>query len=77
MWLGDRDDMEPVEKFCEDHMNDNPDLLLYTSTRGSGHFAKNFTDCVFVQLRKDILSKGICFCRINLSYYSKTSATKS
>lgn len=57
VWLGDQDNMEPVEKFCKDHMNTNPDLLLFTSTRGSGHFAKNFTDCVFVQLRKDILSK--------------------
>jgi hypothetical protein len=56
-WLGDIDDIDPVEKFCEDHMKANPELLLFTSTRDSGHFAKNFTDCVFVQLRGDILKK--------------------
>ncbi len=57
VWLGDIDDLEPVEKFCEEHMEANPELLLFTSTRDSGHFTKNFTDCIFVQLRGDILKK--------------------
>jgi hypothetical protein len=56
-WLGDINDMEPVEKFCEEAMVANPDLLFFTSSRNSGHFVKNFTDCVFIQLRGDIMEK--------------------
>jgi hypothetical protein len=46
-----------VGKFCEQSMLANPDLLYFTSTRSSGHFVKNFTDCVFIQLKDDILAK--------------------
>jgi hypothetical protein len=56
-WLGDIDNIDPVEKFCEEAMLANPDLLYFTSTRSSGHFVKNFTDCVFIQLKGDILTK--------------------
>lgn len=56
-WLGDIDNIDPVEKFCEEAMLANPDLLYFTSTRNSGHFVKNFTDCVFIQLKGDILTK--------------------
>ena len=38
-------------------MIENPDLLYFTSTRESGHFVKNFTDCVFIQLKGDIMEK--------------------
>ena len=56
-WLGDIDNIDPVEKFCEEAMLANPDLLYFTSTRNSGHFVKNFTNCVFIQLKGDILTK--------------------
>jgi hypothetical protein len=56
-WLGDIDNIAPVEKFCAAAMIANPDLLYFTSTRSSGHFVKNFTDCVFIQLKDDILTK--------------------
>jgi hypothetical protein len=56
-WLGDIDNIDPVGKFCEQSMLANPDLLYFTSTRSSGHFVKNFTDCVFIQLKDDILAK--------------------
>jgi len=56
-WVGDRDDMKCVENFCKDRTEKNPELLYFTSTRNSGQFAKNFTDCVFVQLRGDIMKK--------------------
>jgi len=36
---------------------ENPDLLYFISTKESGHFAKNFQDCVFIQLRGDLEEK--------------------
>ena len=38
-------------------MEKHHDLLYFTSTTTSGHFAKNFTDCVFIQLRDDLVEK--------------------
>ena len=57
VWLGDLDDITPIEKICEGYSKKNPHLLYFTSTRNSGHFVKNFTDCVFIQLKGDILTK--------------------
>ena len=58
-WLGDIDDdsVAEIEIICEQLAEKNPDLLYFTSTRKSGHFVKNFTDCVFIQLKSDILDK--------------------
>jgi len=67
-WLGDIDNIDPVEKFCTDSMDANPDLLYFTSTRDSGHFVKNFTDCVFIQLRGDIMKKRN-YLKDNTTYY--------
>jgi hypothetical protein len=49
-------------------MDANPDLLYFTSTRDSGHFVKNFTDCVFIQLRGDIMKKRN-YLKDNTTYY--------
>ena len=46
--------MEVVDEVLERYKAENPDLLYFTSTTDSGHFAKNFTNCVFIQLRGDI-----------------------
>jgi len=46
-----------VEKIIELQMEKHHDLLYFTSTTTSGHFAKNFTDCVFIQLRDDLVEK--------------------
>lgn len=67
-WLGDIDNIDHVEKFCTDAMDANPDLLYFTSTRDSGHFVKNFTDCVFIQLRGDIMKKRN-YLKDNTTYY--------
>jgi len=56
-WLGDLDDMSMVEKYCAQLGEENPKLLYFTSTRSSGHFVKNFTDCVFIQRADDLLEK--------------------
>lgn len=58
-WLGDQTDdyMSKVSDIIGDLSEKNPDLLYFTSTRTSGHFAKNISDCVFIQLKGDILEK--------------------
>ena len=58
-WLGDidKDQLHNIELITEQLMIENPDLLYFTSTRESGHFVKNFTDCVFIQLKGDIMEK--------------------
>ncbi len=56
-WLGDHVDMRSVEIELETLRKQNPDLLYFTSTTDSGFFAKNFTNCVFIQLVSDIMEK--------------------
>jgi len=46
----------------------NDNLLYFTSTRTSGHFVKNFTDCVFVQRKDDLLEKRTHL-KDNTTYY--------
>ena len=53
-WLGDSVNMAVVDEVLERYKAENPDLLYFTSTTDSGYFAKNFTNCVFIQLRGDI-----------------------
>ena len=50
-------DMREVEEMCSSLTEKHPDLLYFTSTTKSGHFVKNFTNCVFIQLRDDIVEK--------------------
>tara|TARA_B100000900_G_scaffold413936_1_gene439138 strand:- start:2220 stop:2660 length:441 start_codon:yes stop_codon:yes gene_type:complete len=50
-------DMNQVENTIEQQMQKHNDLLYFTSTTTSGHFAKNFTNCVFIQLRDDLTEK--------------------
>ena len=57
VWLGDIDDITPIEKICDEYRENNPHLLYFTSTRESGHFVKNFTDCVFIQRKSDLHEK--------------------
>lgn len=58
-WLGDvsAEDIDEVEMLLEYLSEKHTDLLYFTSTRTSGYFVKNFTDCVFIQLRDDINEK--------------------
>jgi len=53
-WLGDDVNMAIIDEVLELYKAENPDLLYFTSTIDSGYFAKNFTNCVFIQLRGDI-----------------------
>jgi hypothetical protein len=60
-WLGD----EPIytqkyinqklEEFNTDPAHKN--LLFFLSNTESGAFAKNFTNCIFVQIKSDIMSR--------------------
>lgn len=56
-WIGDNVDVDSVEIQLQIFKEQYPHLLYFTSTPASGHFAKNFTNCVFIQLRNDILEK--------------------
>ena len=56
-WLGDQADISAVDELLEKIKPDHPDLLYFTSTPNSGYFAKNFTNCVFIQLAGDIQDK--------------------
>ena len=73
-WLGDitADQVSDIETICEQLAEKNPDLLYFTSTRESGHFVKNFTDCVFIQLKSDILDKRDYLYKTN--YYTSWPA---
>jgi len=50
-------DMSEVEKIIELQATKDTDLLYFTSTTTSGYFTKNFTNCVFIQLRGDLEEK--------------------
>jgi len=60
-WLGD----EPIytSKYINQKLDDynsdpaNKNLLFFLSDTQSGAFAKNFTNCIFVQIKSDILSR--------------------
>jgi len=60
-WLGD----EPIytSKYINQKLDDynsdpaNKNLLFFLSDTQSGVFAKNFTNCIFVQIKSDILSR--------------------
>lgn len=56
-WLGDDADIESVESVLEPLREKHQDLFYFLSTPGSGAFASNFTGCVFIQLKQDILNK--------------------
>lgn len=56
-WLGDHANMESLEFELEPLRKKHPDLLYFISSTDSGYFAKNFTNCIFIQLRSDILEK--------------------
>ena len=55
VWLGDF--VDGIESEIEELRRDFPDLLYYISTPNSGFFTKNFTNCVFIQKREEILQK--------------------
>ena len=60
-WLGD----EPIytQKYINQKVEDfntdprNKNLLFFLSNTESGAFVKNFTNCIFVQIKSDILTK--------------------
>jgi hypothetical protein len=57
-WIGDNDiQLKSAEKYADYLVNLDPELLYFTSTPDSGFFAKNFTNCVFIQLKADILER--------------------
>ena len=55
-WV-DGQDINDVQVVLDELSKENPDLLYFTSTPESGHFVQNFTNCVFIQLRADIVKK--------------------
>jgi len=55
-WVDGRD-LDLVHEVIEELHEEHPDLLYFISTPESGLFAQNFTDCVFIQLRDDIVEK--------------------
>ena len=55
-WMGDSLDYD-IDELSEKMEKINPDLFYFSSTNKSGHFVKNFTNCIFIQLKHDILEK--------------------
>jgi hypothetical protein len=51
-WLGEF--TSGIEDELEDLRKLNPHLLYFLSTPQSGHFVKNFTNCVLIQKKDDI-----------------------
>lgn len=54
-WLGEY--TSGIDQELDDLRASNPDLYYFLSTPNSGYFAKNFTNCVFIQKKDDILEK--------------------
>ena len=54
-WLGEY--TSGIEHELDDLRKQNPHLLYFLSTPDSGYFAKNFTNCVLIQNKQDILEK--------------------
>jgi len=73
-WLGDDDhaDIPTTQNVIDFYGDLNPDLLYFMSTTDSGGFEKNFTNCVFIQLKGDILTKRNWLLN-NSSYYDDWS----
>jgi len=73
-WLGDDNqaDIEATQKVIDFYGDLNPSLLYFMSTTDSGAFEKNFTNCVFIQLKDDILVKRNWLLE-NTSYYNDWS----
>jgi hypothetical protein len=57
VWLGDDYDMSIASSISATIQEEHTDLLYFTSTPTSGYFAKNFTNCIFIQLADDIEEK--------------------
>lgn len=55
-------DMREVEEMCTALTKKHTDLLYFTSTTSSGHFVKNFTNCVFIQCYVVISLKSVDSC---------------
>lgn len=55
-WI-EGNDVDSIPDMLEVMHKENPELLYFISTKDSGHFAKNFQDCVFIQLRGDLEEK--------------------
>lgn len=56
-WVDSDDQLVTAQEYAKFLEQMNPDLLYFTSTPHSGAFAQNFTNCIFVQLKQDILDK--------------------
>jgi hypothetical protein len=60
-WLGD--EMAYTQKYIDakiKQFSDDPkhtNLLFFISNKESGAFVKNFTNCIFVQIKSDIMSR--------------------
>ena len=65
VWL--KDNIKNVNKNLKYFENKNPDLLYMLSTKHSGNFVKNFTNCIFIQNKKDIENKRNYL--MSLGYY--------
>lgn len=71
-WLGDDIDTDTVMPILNELSEKNPELLYFVSTPTSGFFAQNFTKCVFIQLKGDILEKRAALHKT--SYYASWPA---
>jgi hypothetical protein len=56
-WIGESFDKQYYDSLLKSLNKKNKNKLYFLSTTESGYFVKNFTNCVFVQDKNDILDK--------------------
>lgn len=57
-WLGENiKDINNINALLEELHDHNQDFFYFLSTPNTGHFAKNFSNCIFIQRKEDILNK--------------------
>lgn len=56
-WLDGADNLKGAVNLCKYLSEVNPHLLYFKSTPESGFFTKNVSNCIFIQLKGDILEK--------------------
>jgi hypothetical protein len=67
-WLGDVIDEEFYKDLIVNLNQQMPNYIYFLSTPSTGYFTKNFTNCIFMQEKQDILNKRNILKKIG--YYS-------
>jgi hypothetical protein len=56
-WLGENINIANCKEIIEEYNKKDTNLLYFISSPDSGFFTQNFTNCIFIQSKSDILEK--------------------